>query len=212
MVAMQRRNNLEEALAPKTLIFGLTVQNIPTMNLRFQYAHDREIVFAESLAERLHAWKFGQGDVTVTYADPGSYFTTLLRTTIVGIECTLQNSTVEELLFSNRLTEELRHAIRHPNTLARSMADAHYNKIPYYANANAPLKSYDTGLWNMVQRFYREIRNPIFHGFQLADVKPEPLLSTFRMFDEIFKWIDSWADPHRVRKILASATFRPLKP
>jgi hypothetical protein len=212
MVTMQARNNLEEALAPKTLIFGLTVQNIPTMNLRFQYAHDREIVFAEGLAERLHAWKFGQGDVTVTYADPDSYFTTLLRTTIVGIECTLQNSTVEELLFSNRLTEELRHAIRHPSILSRSMADAHYNKIPYCVNANAPLKSYDTTLWNTVQQFYREIRNPIFHGFQLTDVKPEPLRCAFRMFDDIFKWIDSWTDPHRVHKILASATFRPLKP
>jgi hypothetical protein len=207
---MQARNNLEQALTPKKLIFDFTVQNIPTMNLRFQYAHDREMVFGEGLAETLHGWKFGQRDVTVTYADPDSYFTTLLRSTIVGIECTLQNFAVEELLFSNRLTEELRQAIRHPSTLARSMADAHYNKIPYYVNANAPLKSYDTNLWNKVQQFYREIRNPIFHGSQLTDVKPEPLRSAFRMFDEIFKWIDSWTDPHRVHKILAPATFRPF--
>ena len=46
---------LEQVLTPETLIFGLTVQNIPTMNLRAQYAHDREMVFAEGLAEGLHA-------------------------------------------------------------------------------------------------------------------------------------------------------------
>lgn len=64
----------------------------------------------------------------------------------------------------------------------------------------------------MVQQFYREIRNPIFHGSQLRDVKAEPLRSVFRMFDDIFKWIDSWTDPHRVQKILASTTFHPLQP
>src|SRR5579872_2479408 len=83
--------NLAEALVPKPLIFGLTVGNIPTMNLRAQYAHDRSIIFAEGLAENLHAWKFGQGDVSIKYSDPDSYFTMLFRNTVVGIECTLQN-------------------------------------------------------------------------------------------------------------------------
>ena len=43
-------DSLEKALTPKPLIFGLTVGNIPTMNLRFHYARDRELVFAERLA------------------------------------------------------------------------------------------------------------------------------------------------------------------
>ena len=182
------------------------------MNLRFQYAHDRRIVFTEGLEQSLHAWKFGQGDVTVSYADPDSYFTMLVRTTVVGIECTLPNLAIEELLFSNRLTEEVRRAIRHPTGLARSTADAYYNKIPYYVNESAPLKSHDGALWNTIQQFYREIRNPLFHGSQLTDVKAEPLRSLFRMFDDIFKWIDSWTDPNRVRNILASTTLHPFEP
>lgn len=40
-------------------------------------------------------------------ADPDSYFTTLLRTTVAGIECTLQNLAIEKLAFSNRLTKEV---------------------------------------------------------------------------------------------------------
>ena len=73
-----------------------------------------------------------------------------------------------------------------------------------------PLKSHNEKLWNTVQQFYREIRNPVFHGSQLTDVKPEPLRCAFRMFDNIFKWIDSWPDPNRVYKNLASSTFRPV--
>lgn len=182
------------------------------MNLRFQYAHDRRTVFTEGLEESLHAWKFGQGDVTVSYADPDSYFTMLLRTTVVGIECTLQNLTIEELLFSNGLTEEVRRAIRRPSSLSHSMAEAYYNKIPSYLNESTPLKLRDAALWNTVQQFYREIRNPLFHGSQLTEVKAEPLRSLFRMFDDIFNWIDSWTDPDRVRKILASTTLHPFEP
>jgi len=201
---------LEEAIAPQQLIFGLTIGNIPTMNLRAQYAHDRRMVFDEGFNdEGLHALRFSEGNVTITYVDPDSYFTTLFRTTIVGIECTVENSAWEELLFSNRLTEERRHAVRNPLSLARSLPEAYYNRIPQLVNANAPLKSYDGKLWNTVQQFYREVRNPLFHGYQLQDVKAGPLRSTFRMFDDIFKWIDSWSDPHRVQKILASTTFHP---
>jgi hypothetical protein len=209
---MKLPGNLKEVLAPKILIFGLTVSNIPTLNLRAQYAHDRAMVFADGLAENLHAWKFGQGNVSVNYADPDSYFTILLRTTTVGIECTLQNLAIEELLFSNRLTEDVRQAIRHPSRLAKSMADAYYNKIPKYVTEDAPLKVYDDKQWNLVHQFYREIRNPLFHGSQLMDVKAESLRSAFVMFDGIFKWIDTWTDPNRLQKILASTTFKPLQP
>jgi hypothetical protein len=207
---MQIPNSLAEALAPKPLIFGLTVGNIPTMNLRGQYAHDREIVFAEGLAENLHAWKFGKGNVTITYADPDSYFTMLLRTTIVGIECTLQALAIEELAFSKRLTEEVQRAIHGPSRLSRSMADAYYNRMPEFVSANAPLKVHSGQLWDTVKQFYREIRNPLFHGSQLTDIKAESLRSAFQMFDEVFEWIDSWTDPNRLRKILASSTFRPM--
>src|ERR1700685_3430982 len=116
--------DVAQALKPKEVIFGLTLRNIPTINLRQQYAHDRKMVFDDALADKIHAWKFGRtnGPATVSYPEPDAYFTMLLRSTIVGIECTLQTSAIEELLFSNRLTEPLRNLIRHPAKLSRSMA------------------------------------------------------------------------------------------
>ena len=156
----------------------------------------------------LHAWKFGESNITITYGEPDSYFTMVLRTTIVGIECALQSSALEELLFTNRLTEEIRHALRKPST--RSMVDSYYNKIPRYVSADAPLKVHNGPLWKKVEQFYREVRNPIFHGYQLRDVNAEALLGVFGMLDEIFRWIDSWKDPNRFQNILAATTFYPL--
>jgi hypothetical protein len=207
----KRVKTLEEALTPQQLIFSLTIGNIPTINLRGQYAHDRRMVFDEGLNdEALHAWRFGEGNVTVAYADPESYFTTLLRTTIVGIECTIESSALDELLFSNRLTEELRHQVRNPLSIARSVPEAYYNRLPQLVRAEASLKTSNGKLWHTVQRFYSEVRNPLFHGYQLQDVRAESVHRTFQMFDDIFKWIDSWSDPHRVQKILPSTTFHPL--
>jgi hypothetical protein len=42
------------------------------------------------------------------------------------------------------------------------MADAYYNKTPQFVSANAPLQTHDCALWNTVEQFYKEIRNPIF--------------------------------------------------
>ena len=205
--------DVAQAVKPKEVIFSLTLRNIPTINLRQQYAHDRKMVFDDALADKIHAWKFGRtsGPATVSYPEPDAYFTMLLRSTIVGIECTLQTSAIEELLFSNRLTEPLRNSIRHPGKLARSMADACYNKIPEHVDVKAGLKTHNNDLWDTVSQFYREVRNPISHGDQLCDVKAESLRAVFGMFDQIYVWIETWSRPDRIQRILASTTFQMLK-
>jgi hypothetical protein len=204
---------IAHGLKPKPLIHGLTIQNIPTINLRHQYAHDRESVLAYDLADKIHAWKFGRtdGPATVTYPEPDAYYTMLLRSTIVGIECTLQASAIEELTFNNRLTEALAQSIRRPRSLSRSTTDAYYNKMAELVDPSAQLKTHDNRLWKEVCRFYEEIRNPLSHGFQLWDVNAESVRATFDMFDRIYGWIDSWADRDRIQRSLASTTFQLAK-
>jgi len=199
--------DVEQSLKPSELIFGLAIQNIPTINLRDQYAHDRKAVFADGLSDWLRVWKRGREDVfaRVTHPDPDVYFTTLIRSTISGIECTLPNSAIQELVFHNRLTRPLLQAIR--DTPKRAMADAYYNKIPEYVNPQAPLKTCDKSLWKDVCRFYAEIRNPLSHGYQLRDVKADSLQAVFGMFDKVYAWIDSWSDRYRLQRILKSTTF-----
>jgi hypothetical protein len=60
MVTMQA-NNLEQALTPQKLIFGLTVQNIPTMNLRFQYRMIERWSLAKALLKASMRGSSGSG-------------------------------------------------------------------------------------------------------------------------------------------------------
>jgi hypothetical protein len=202
-----------QALKPKEVIFGLTLQNIPTINLRQQYAQDRKIVFDQGFDSIIDTWKTGRmpRPVTVSYPEPDAFFTTLFRTTIVGIECTLQAAAIEELAFSRRLTNPLHELLLRPGKLAPSMAEAYYNKIPEKVNSSARLRIHDGKLWKQVRKFYEEVSNPISHGHQLSNVKPTPLRAAFTMFDQIYGWIDTWSNRSRIHKILATTTFKPLK-
>ena len=201
------------ALKPKEVIFGLTLRNIPTINLRQQYAHDRKIVFDQRFDSTIGDWKRGRmaRPVTVSYPEPDAFFTTLFRTTIVGVECTLQAAAIEELAFAGRLTKPLHELLLRPGKLAPSMAEAYYNKIPEKVSSNARLRIHDGKLWKQVRTFYEEVRNPISHGHQLSDVKPEPLRAAFTMFDHIYSWIDAWSDRNRIQNILATTTLKLLK-
>ena len=201
------------ALKTKEVIFGLTLRNIPTINLRQQYAQDRRFVFDEGFDSTMDAWRRGRmpRPVTVSYPEPDAFFTVLFRTTIVGIECTLQAAAIEELAFSRRLTKPLHELLLRPGKLASSMAEAYYNQIPQKVNPGARLRIHDGKLWKQVRQFYAEVRNPLSHGHQLSDVKPVPLRATFNMFDQVYGWIDTWSDRNRIQKILATTTFKPLK-
>ena len=42
---------MEQVLKAKKLKFDSTVQNVPTVNLRSQYAQDRKMVFDEDFAD-----------------------------------------------------------------------------------------------------------------------------------------------------------------
>jgi len=92
-----------------------------------------------------------------------------------------------------------------------SMVETYYNRLPAYVSSTAQLKEHDQALWSTVKVFYAEIRNPLSHGNQLKDVSQESLKAAFEMFDKIYAWINSWSDPNRLAKILASTTFQVLK-
>lgn len=48
-------------------------------------------------------------------------------------------------------------------------------------------------LWETTKTFYKEIRNPLFHGSQIADsTNVESVLNAYEYKAEIYAWIDSW--------------------
>jgi hypothetical protein len=208
---MPSANDAKKALTPKERIFGFKIHNIPTINLRHQYATDRATVFDPELPTKIHGWRFQLLDqpVTMTCGDPDVFFSNLIRTTAFGVESVIRAAVWEELAFTNWMTETILQAMREDR--ARSMVETYYNRLPAYVSSSARLKEYNEELWSTVKVFYAEIRNPLSHGNQFADVKQTSLQAAFEMFDKVYSWIDSWSDPNRIMRILASTTFQVLK-
>lgn len=208
---MPSASQAKEALTPKKRIFGFTIQNIPTINLRQQYLLDRSIVLDADLDNKIHGWRFRTlaQPITVTFGDPDVYFSNLVRTTILGMECIVRSMVWEEILFANRMTHAALRSLKEES--ARSMAELYYNRLPAHVRESAALKNHDSKLWSVVKEFYRDIRNPLSHGDQLVNVRQESLRLAFEMFDSIYAWIDSWSDRNRVFRIMSSSTFQALK-
>jgi hypothetical protein len=91
------------------------------------------------------------------------------------------------------------------------MPQLYYDRLPGYIGNAARLREYDANLWRTIVTFCAEIRNPLSHGDQFANVKEESLRAAFEFFDKLYAWIDSWSDPNRMMRILASTTFQALK-
>ena len=200
----------QEALTLKKRIFGFTINNIPTINLRHQYQHDRSIALDPELDKKICGWKFRRIEpISVTFGDADVYFSNMVRSTVYGIECILRSMVREELLFANRMNHVVMRSLEQEGR--RNMADRYYNRLPAYVRESAALKIQDPWLWKVVSEFYSDVRNPLSHGDQFYNVTQESLRLCFEMFDKIYAWIDSWSDSKRVLRIMSSTTFQALK-
>ena len=74
----------------------------------------------------------------------------------------------------------------------RGTVEAFYEKLPALLNDSYRLSNFDPILFATVKAFYKNIRNPIFHGNQLKRAAPENVLAVLNMIRLIFNWVDSW--------------------
>jgi hypothetical protein len=44
----------------------------------------------------------------------------------------------------------------------------------------------------MTRQFYREIRNPLFHGHQLSRAEAEQVSEAVALLDSVQAWIETW--------------------
>ncbi len=73
------------------------------------------------------------------------------------------------------------------------MANSLYNLMPALVDPTFALRLMDQRLWNEVSLFYKELRNPLFHGFQLADATPDAVFKVFVWMKQIYDWMSGWA-------------------
>jgi hypothetical protein len=176
---------------------GIGLNNIPYINLRLEFnallALFREKRFRDQflghrgkqvpIKTHFFTWH-GRPEVLLTY---------LLRDAIVSIECAVGGGVYAEALERSIMTKELLAAIKNPFKLVNGgTADCVFNGLPAQIDPKLSLAAMSAPLWEETKRFYREIRNPIFHNYEISEPNPDPILQALEFIWKLFEWLNSW--------------------
>ncbi len=128
---------------------------------------------------------------------PETFLTLLLQRAIVGLESYVTAAIYLEAGSRGLLDEDLLSKLRNPFLFGgRGTADNYYNRMPAIIDEQYSLRVVDNTLWEQVRVFYSDIRNPLFHGYQIASITsfPVSVLRAYEFIGRLYKWIDSWHD------------------
>ena len=176
--------------------FDVSFSNVPIVNLRWEfkdlYACVHTVGFlrdeegrVRSLRTRYFLW-LGMPDAGATV---------MVARAVLGLEAYLKFAAGTEGVMRGVSTPKLTKACANPFSLSRKTAHAHFNLLPALVSEELAMKNADARLWKATSAFYREIRNPIFHGREFNDIKHDTLGGLFDLLADVYDWMDSWHDP-----------------
>lgn len=174
--------------------FRVTLDNIPTINLRNEFVYHlhllRQAEFRDGFRKR--------GDIrTPLFTWHGSQeeaLSLLVHRAIAGLEAWITGAAWSELAATGRIATHIR-SVRNPASLAgKGMAEKYYCSLPALVYEDVALDQADPALWARTQILYREIRNPLMHGYQIDIATVDGVLDVFEHLAKLFRWTDSWHD------------------
>lgn len=174
----------------------ITLSNIPIHNLRWEFEEYLALFriprFRSDVFDcRLRPVKLRN----LTWSGlPNELLTFMLRTAILGVESYIPAAVEYELTSRSLLSDGARRALENPFALGGGTAQAFYDKLPAFVDASVTLSRYDGALFERVRLFYKCVRNPLFHGNEIAFAGEnyDVVVAAFEMFTEVYDWIDSW--------------------
>lgn len=180
-------------------MFGIRLSGVPMLNLRLDF-NDLLALFrsdrfrrqflghrGESIPIKTHYFTWhGRPEVLLTY---------LLRDAIVSIESAVGSAVFSEALTRGVMTKDLLEATKNPFALpGRGTANLVFNALPGLIDPEFALDQRDPEIWDKTCIFYREVRNPIFHAYEIADSNPDSVWQALEFIQQLFQWLNSWHD------------------
>lgn len=183
--------------------FGIVFENIPIINLRNEFAR-----YYAALDDKNFLSQF-EGPIQpvetpymIWYGMPDDLITMIMQRVILGVEAYLPGAVFHELGIQGKLNKNNLTYLRNPFELGgRSTVENYYDKLPSLIDKTLSLKSFDNKLWSQTKAFYKEVRNPIFHGNNISNRDIKGLKKVFIYLSHIYKWIDSWHDYSKILSI-----------
>lgn len=181
-------------------ILNASYSNIPLINLRWEFRDNYNILkdpcFRCCFKPPLKPIQIPQ---LIWLGMPNDLLTLLLQRGILGIEAYIPGAVFHCLGYLGKLKENMKY-IKNPFEIqgARGTASKYYHQLPSLVDSSFSLQSYDQQLWDLTCRFYKQVRNPIFHGKQITQGGPEAVLDAYELLAELYKWIDHWFSPENL--------------
>jgi len=180
----------------------LSFGNIPLINLRNEFKAMQTFVKSpEAEACLKPPIRPIQTSLLIWGGMPDDFMTLILQRSILGVEAYLPGALFHASAALGVASKELMAKIRNPSTFgSKSVVANVYHRMPASVHDELSLKHLDQELYEKTVAFYREIRNPIFHGKQLSSPEIEGLRMAFSHIAQLYEWIDYWHDPKKVYK------------
>ncbi len=183
-------------------LFGLRFSNIPTVNLRMEFNRTYAYMFSDAataaLRPPIHAV---EAPMFVWLGMPDDLMTLLLQRAILGVESYLPAALMHASAQLGVASKELFAKLHDPFSLGgKTVASNIYHRMPAAVHPELSLQYLDQELFDKNLRFYKTVRNPLFHGKQLHDTNIEALRLAFDHIARIYEWIDYWHNPeHHIK-------------
>jgi hypothetical protein len=117
---------------------------------------------------------------------PKSLLTYFLQRAILGVEACVSASTAWEAKARGLFTDELAQKLEDPFRLrGQGNADVFYNRLPGLLDREYALEHCDPALWATTKQFYKDIRNPLFHRYQLHRPEPAQVSEAVALLDSV---------------------------
>lgn len=182
--------------------FELKFANIPKINLRVEFDRTYDFVNSEEAERALRPPLTPiQTSVMTWHGMPADLFTLLLQRSILGVESYLSSALWYASHVLGVATSELAAKLRNPSAFgAKLLVSNIYHRMPEAVHPELSLRYQDQDLYERNLLFYKQVRNPIFHGKQLDSPNTEGLREAFGHLSQIFGWIDHWHPPDATHK------------
>jgi hypothetical protein len=192
-------------MTPETLIFNLRVSTIPLLNARGEFNRNCRILSAPEFRAQMTKWRYGcpiHAQYIIWGGEPSALLTWFLQRTIIGLEAYIPPIAFMAAIHYGRLSPAVIEGTKDPFSLrGGSAVKTFYNCLPGLVDSGFRLERAHEPVWKRMQTFYKDVRNPLFHGSQLVTnghdhgETLDSVLRAFDLFIDIYNWADWWFPP-----------------
>jgi hypothetical protein len=180
---------------PVSATFGVTFSNLSIINIRQEFEQYLSLLHDPQFrASLLHMPGPVELPGLTWLGLPHHALTYMLRHAILGMEACVNAAVNEEAHVRQMMTPEISAYLSDPFSAPgrRGTAEAFYNNLPSLLDPRHALRCVDEALWARTRLFYKEVRNPLFHGYQLYHASADEVIPLFGLLADVYVWMDSW--------------------